>query len=54
MYWPGDYIVPSPEVSEEEFENTKVIIIIRKSKSDKQNKKDERTNNDLQYIHVKL
>jgi len=42
----------------EEFEDTKGVIRIRKSKKDKQHngqkKKDKRTNNDLQNIHIKL
>jgi hypothetical protein len=41
----------------EEFEDTKGVIIIRKSKDRQhngQNKKDKRTNNDLQNIHIKL
>ena len=43
---------------EERFEDTKVVIRIRKSKKNKQHngqkKKDKRTNNDLQNIHIKL
>jgi hypothetical protein len=42
----------------EEIEDTKGVIRIRKSKKDKQHngqkKKDKRTNNDLQYITLKL
>jgi hypothetical protein len=41
----------------EEFEDTKGVIIIRKSKDRQhngQNKKDKTTNNDLQNIHIKL
>jgi hypothetical protein len=34
-------------VNQEEFEDTKGVIRIRKSK-------DKRTNNDLQNIHIKL
>ena len=45
-------------MSEEEFEDTKGVIRIRKSKKDRhhngQNKKDKRTKNDLQNIHIKL
>jgi len=45
-------------VLQEEFEDTKVVIGIRKSKKDRQHncqkKKDKRTNNDLQNIHIKL
>ena len=45
------------EVSEQ-LEDTKGVIIIRTSKKDKQHnvqkKKDKRTNNDLQNIHIKL
>ena len=43
---------------EKEFENTKGVIRIRKSKKDwqhnDQKKKHKRTNNDLQRIHIKL
>ena len=43
---------------QEEFEDTKRIIRIRKSKKIRQHngqkKKDKRTNNDLQNIHIKL
>jgi hypothetical protein len=43
---------------EEEYENTKGVIIIRTSKKNThhngQKKKDKRTNNDLQDIHIKL
>jgi hypothetical protein len=41
----------------EELEDTKGVIRIRKSKNRQHNgqkKKDKRTNNDLQYIHIKL
>jgi hypothetical protein len=42
----------------EEFEDTKGVNIIRKSKKDRQhngqNEMDKRTNNDLQNIHIKL
>jgi hypothetical protein len=42
----------------EEFEDTKGVIRIRNSKKDRQHngqkKKDKRTNNDLQKIHIKL
>ena len=42
----------------EEFEDTKGIIRIRKSKKVRQGngqkKKDKRTNNDLQTLHIKL
>jgi hypothetical protein len=45
-------------VTEKEFEDTKGVIRIRKSKKDRQdngqNKKDKRTKNDLQNIHIKL
>jgi hypothetical protein len=42
-----------------EFEDTKGVIRIRKSKQDRQHngqkqKKDKRTNNDLQNLHIKL
>ena len=42
----------------EEFENTKGVIRIRKSKKNRQHngekKKDKRTNNDIQNIHIKI
>ena len=42
---------------QEEIEDTKGVIRIRKSKKEKQHngqkKKDKRTNNDLQNIHIK-
>jgi len=41
----------------EEFEDTKGVIRIRKSKDRQHNgqkKKDKRTNNDIQNIHIKL
>jgi len=40
----------------EEFDDTKGVIIIRKSKNRQHNgqEKDKRTNNDLQNIHIKL
>ena len=43
---------------QKEFEDTKRVIRIRKSKTDRQHngqkKKDKRANNDLQNIHIKL
>ena len=43
---------------QEEFEDTKGVIRIRKSKKDRQHNgqknKDKGTNNDLQNIHIKL
>ena len=43
---------------EEEFEDTKWVIRIRKSKTNRQHndqmKKNKSTNNDLQNIHIKL
>jgi len=43
---------------QEEFEDIKGLIRICKSKTDRQNtvqkKKNKRTNNDLQSIHIKL
>jgi hypothetical protein len=43
---------------EEEFEDIKGVIVIRKSKKNRQHngqkKKYKRTNNDLQNIHIKL
>ena len=45
-------------MSKEEFEDIKGVIIIHKSKKNRQHngqkKKDKRTNNDLQNIHIKL
>jgi hypothetical protein len=45
-------------MSKEEFEDIKGVIIIRKSKKNRQHngqkKKDKRPNNDLQNIHIKL
>jgi hypothetical protein len=44
--------------SSEEFEDTQGAIILCKSKKDRQHKgekkKDKRTNNDLQTLHIKL
>ena len=43
---------------QEEFEDTKKVIKISKSKTDRQHngqkKKDKRINNDLQNIHIQL
>ena len=43
---------------QEKFEDTKEVIRIRKSEKDRQhndqNKKDKKTNNDLQNIHIIL
>jgi hypothetical protein len=43
---------------QEEFEDTKGVTGIRKSKQDRQHsgqkKKDKRTNSDLQNMHIKL
>jgi len=45
-------------IYEQEFEDTKGVIRIRKSKKHRQHngpkKKDKRTNNDLQNMHIKL
>ena len=42
----------------EEFEDTKGVIRVRKSKNDRQHKyhkkKDKRTNNDLQIRHIEV
>ena len=47
-----------PKNLKEEFEDTKGVIRIRISKKDRQHndqkKRDKRTNNDLQSIHIKL
>ena len=46
------------EKNREEFKDTKGVIRIRKLKKDRQHndqkKKDKRTNNDLENIHIKL
>jgi len=46
------------QILQEEFEDTKGVIIIRISKKNRQQngqmKKDKRTNNDPQNIHIKL
>ena len=46
------------EIALEEFEDSKGVIIIRKSKKTRQHndqkKKDKRTNNDIHYMHTKL
>jgi hypothetical protein len=46
------------ELIQEEFEGTKGVIRIRLSKKNKQHngqkEKCKKTNNDLQYIHIKL
>jgi hypothetical protein len=51
-------ILPTHPLIEEEFENTKGLISISKSKKNRkhndQKKKYKRTNNDLQNIHIKL
>jgi hypothetical protein len=51
-------IWPTHRLIEEEFENTKGLISISKSKKNRkhndQKKKYKRTNNDLQNIHIKL
>jgi len=44
-------------VWKEEFKDTKAVIRIHRSKKDRQNndkKKDKKTNNDLQNIHIKV
>ena len=52
------YIILYQITLQEEFEDTKGVIRIRKSKKNRQHngqkKKDKRTNNDLQNIHIKL
>ena len=54
-YWNRIYIF---RVQQEEFEDTKGVIRIRKSKKDRQQngqkKRDKRANNDQQNIHIKL
>jgi hypothetical protein len=39
---------------EEEFEDTKCVIRICKSKKDRQHNGQKKTNSDLQSIHIKL
>jgi hypothetical protein len=50
------YEVEEQHWSEEEFEDTKGVIRIRKLKKDRQHndqkKRDKRTNNDLQNTHI--
>ena len=45
-------------ISEDEFEDTNEVIRIRTSKKDRQHngqeKKDKRTSNEIQNIHIKL
>jgi hypothetical protein len=52
------YIILYQITLQEEFEDTKGVIRIRKSKKNRQHNgqkiKDKRTNNDLQNIHIKL
>jgi len=51
-------IVKCGSLLKEEFEDTKGVIGIHRSKKDRQhngqNKKDKRRNNDLQSTHIKL
>ena len=51
-------MITDTTVNEEEFEDTKGVIRIRKSKKSRQHngqkKKYKRTNKDLQNIHIKL
>jgi hypothetical protein len=53
----GKHKIPHPN-RQEEFEDIKGVIRIRKSKKNRQynaqKKKYKRTNNDLQNIHIKL
>jgi len=55
---PKIYSLSNYSVVQKEFEDTKEVIRIRKSKKDRQHngqkKKDKRTNNDLQNMHIKL
>ena len=44
----------SAHIQYEEFEDTKGVIRMRISKKNRQKKKYQRTNNDLQNIHIKL
>jgi len=52
------FIQSDTQILQEEFEDTKGVMIIRMSKKNRQHndnkKKDKRTNNDLQNIHIKL
>jgi hypothetical protein len=43
-----------PYYMEEEFEDTKCVIRICKSKKDRQHNGQKKTNSDLQSIHIKL
>ena len=51
LWWPLWYL-------QEEFEDTKGVVRIRKSKKERkrngQKKKNKKTNKDLQNIHIKL
>jgi len=55
---PKIYSLSNYSVVQKEFEDTKEVIRIRKSKKDRQHngqkKKDKRTNNDLQNMHITL
>jgi hypothetical protein len=58
IYRPLCWLQVHCKKTEEEFEDTKEVIRIRKSKTNRQHndqkKKDKRTNNDLQNIHIDL
>jgi len=55
---PKIYSLSNYSVVQKEFEDTKEVIRIRKLKKDRQHngqkKKDKRTNNDLQNMHITL
>jgi hypothetical protein len=65
IFWLWPYLINvtpvtrrAHKIRQEKFEDTKGVIGIRKSKKDRQHKdqkkKDKRTNNDLQNIHINL
>jgi hypothetical protein len=58
VFYLGNSLFKSSKKKQEEFEDTKGVIIIRISKKNRQlngqKKRYKRTNNDLQNIHIKL
>ena len=57
ILWRPVLLIEKTVSMQEEFEDTKGVIRIHKSKRTEHNgqkKKDKRTNNDLQNIHIKL
>jgi hypothetical protein len=55
--WQNTCVLKQENMIKEEFEDTKGVIRIRKSKKNRQHndqkKKDKKTNKDLQNIHIK-